>query len=296
MVHLNESGFFEYTFDRYADAALVAGRGACGKVKMYHSLQKVIRKVGLGILTATMVLVMLALATGCGSGGTDTAKPPAKEADTKVQSNVYEVTRETYADRAITIHYPQISKMNDAGKQRRLNQILKSEALSVLQDYGTGDLEKLTVKLDYVIGRQNSELLSVQFTGSRFMKGTPYPTALIQSVNLEMQAGRKLRLQDIVQVDDKFVQAMKKGRINYAAADVTFEKLKLDNNKLLKAFGQADSAVTSENPERAFSYFTNDGMGISLSVIHALGDHVEFELPMVNLSSFIKPEKANVIK
>ena len=37
-------------------------------------------------------------------------------------------------------------------------------------------------------------------------------------------------------------------------------------------------------------------MGISFSVIHALGDHVEFELPMAALSPFIKPEKANVIK
>ena len=262
-------------------------------MKRTYSWRSLLPKVDRVILPTILVLLMLAV--GCSSGGAESVKPPVKEAVAKVELNLFEVTPATYSDRAITIRYPQINKMNDVEKQRRLNQILKSEALSVLKDYGASDLEKLTVKLDYVIGRQNSELVSVRFTGSRFLKGTPYPTALFQSINLEMQAGRKLRLQEIIQVNDKFVQAMLKGRMS-AVENVTIEKLRLDNSKLLKAFGQADSAVVTENPERAFSYFTKDGMGISFSVIHALGDHVAFELPMVALSSFIKPEKANVIK
>ena len=264
-------------------------------MKRIHSLRRQFQKTDRVILPAILVLVVLALIAGWGAVGAEPAKAQAKMADTHIGTHVFEVDKETYTDRAITIHYPQISKMNDSEKQRRLNQLIKSEALSVLKDYSAGDLEKLTVKLDYVIGRQNAELLSVQFTGSRFLQGTPYPAALFQSINLEMQTGRKLRLQDIVQVNDSFVEAMKKGRM-IAAANFTIDKLKLDNSKLLKTFGQADSVADSENPERAFSYFTKDGMGISFSVIHALGDHVEFELPMVNLSSFIKPEKATVVK
>ncbi|MHC1759971.1 MAG: hypothetical protein AB9917_10735 [Negativicutes bacterium] len=263
-------------------------------MKRIHSLRRLFPKTSQVLLSATLIL-LLALVAGCGAVGADPAKHQAIEADTKAGGNVFEVVKETYADRAISINYPQISKMNDVEKQRRLNQILKADALSVLKDYSASDLEKLTVKLDYVIGRQSSELLSVQFIGSRFLKGTPYPTALFQSINLELQAGRKLRLQDSIYVNDQFVEAMKKGRMT-AAKNVTLEKLRLDNGKLLKTFTQADSVVSSENPERAFSYFTKDGMGISFNVIHALGDHVALELPMAALSSFIKPEKANVIK
>ena len=235
------------------------------------------------LLSATLIL-LLAMVAGCGTAGADPAKQQA-----------FEVVKETYTDRAVNISYPQIRKMIDTEKQSRLNQILKTDALSILKDYSASDLDNLTVKLDYVIGRQTSELLSVQFTGSRFLKGTPYPTALFQSINLEMQAGRKLRLQDIVQVNGQFVEAVKKGRM-HAPEKVTVERLRLDNGKLIKAFSKADSAVSSENPERAFSYFTKDGMGISFSVIHALGDHVEFELPLENLSVFIKPEKARMLK
>ena len=263
-------------------------------MKRIHSWQRLFPKTSQVLLSATLIL-LLVLVAGYGAVDASPAKHQAIEAGAKAGSNGFEVVKETYTDRSISINYPQISKMNDAEKQRQLNQILKADALSVLKDYSASDLEQLTVKLDYVIGRQSSGLLSVQFTGSRFLKGTPYPTALFQSINLEMRAGRKLRLQDSIQVNERFVETMKKGRM-HAAENVTFEKLRLDSGKLLKIFGQADFTVSSENPERAFSYFTKDGMGISFSVIHALGDHVEFELPMAALSPFIKPEKANVIK
>ena len=264
-------------------------------MKRIHSLRSQFSKTSRVLLSATLILLLLALVAGCGAVGAEPAQKQAIAADTKPGGNVFEVVKETYTDRSISINYPQIRKMNDVEKQHRLNRILKEDALSVLKDYSASELEKLTVKLDYVIGRQNSGLLSVQFTGSRFLKGTPYPTALFQSINLEMRAGRKLRLQDSVQVNDRFVEAMKKGRMT-AAKNVTIEKLRMDDVQLLKTFGQADSTVSSENPERAFSYFTKDGMGISFSVIHAMGDHVAFELPMTDLSTFIKPEKANVIK
>lgn len=263
-------------------------------MKQGHFIRRLFTQTGRVLFSASLIL-LLALLAGCGAIGAEPAKVQAQTADTNIGSNVFEVVKETYTDRAISINYPQIKNMADAEKQARLNQIIKTEALGILQDYDADDLAKLTVKLDYVVSRQTAELLSVRFTGSRFLKGTPYPTALFQSINLEVQAARKLQLQDLIQVNEQFVATMKNGRMN-AAEKVTFEKLRLDNGKLLKIFSKADLAGSSENPDRAFSYFTTDGMGISFSVIHALGDHVEFELPLENLASFIKPEKANVIK
>ena len=260
-------------------------------MKLCNFLQQGIRRACRGFLAVIITMAILALSVGCSSGAAETAKPPVPTA----QSNVYEVTRETYTDRAITIHYPQISNMNDREKQNRLNEIIKSEALSILRDYDKESLAKLTVKLDFVIGRQDAQLLSAQFTGSRFLKGTPYPTALFQSVNLDMKAGSKLRLRDIVQVDEKFVDFVLKGR-RIAVEGVTNERLKLDKSKLLKVFNQADSSVSGENPERAFSYFTNDGMGISFSVIHALGDHVEYEFGKADSSITFQPGKAYLLK
>lgn len=46
-----------------------------------------------------------------------------------------------------------------------------------------------------------------------------------------MPAGRKLRLKEIIPVNDKFVQAMLKGRMS-AVENVIWEKLKMDSSKL----------------------------------------------------------------
>jgi hypothetical protein len=207
---------------------------------------------------------------------------------------IYQVTSQTYTDREISISYPELSGMSDAEKQKTLNQLIRAEALSILEDYVETELEKLTVKLDYAIVRQDANLLSVRFNGRRFLKGTAYPTRFVQSVNLNIQSGRKLRLPEVVQLDEQFVAIVKNGRMN-AVDGGTFEKLRLDDKRLLKAFLQADSATSTENPSRAFSYFTQDAIGISISVIHALGDQVEFELPLVELKSFIRPETAELI-
>ena len=269
-------------------------------MNLCNFLQQGMRRACRGGLAVIIALAILALVVGCGSGAAETVKTLDKEDAVKgnapapaMQSAGYEVTRETYTDRAITIHYPQISKLNDAEKQNRLNQIIVSEVLSILQEYNKDALEKLTVKLDFVIGRQDAELLSARFTGSRYMKDTPYPTALFQSVNLDMKAGSKLRLRDIVQVDDKFVDFVLKSR-RISAPGVTNERLNLDKNKLIKVFNQADSSVASENPERAFSYFTQDGIGISFNVRHALGDHIEYEFGKEGIT--FQPGKAYLLK
>jgi hypothetical protein len=252
-------------------------------MKQSHGLQIWSRKTGKRFFFTSLALMVLML---CAIGNTGNAQ---------VNAPSYNVVSKTYVDRAISINYPQISNMNDIEKQDRLNQLIQTEALSLLNDYEANELDKLTVKMDYVVGRHNAELFSIRWTGSRYLKGTPYPTGLFQSLNLDMQTGSKLRLQDVVLVNAELVEAIKKGRIQ-AAKDITSEQLRLENGKMLKSFAQADSTVSTENPARAFSYFTADGMGVSLAVIHALGDHVEFELLMEKLTPFIKPAKATVIK
>lgn len=45
-----------------------------------------------------------------------------------------------------------------------------------------------------------------------------------------------------------------------------------------------------DNTSFLFSYFTNDSLGISIGVIHALGDHAEFEIKYEELKEVIKNE------
>ena len=49
--------------------------------------------------------------------------------------NQYDIVKETYTDKNIIINYPQISNLRNREKQERLNEIIKTQALVVLEDY-----------------------------------------------------------------------------------------------------------------------------------------------------------------
>jgi hypothetical protein len=45
-----------------------------------------------------------------------------------------------------------------------------------------------------------------------------------------------------------------------------------------------------ENSSNSFSYFTNDSLGISIGVIHVLGDHAEFEIKYEDIKDNMKAD------
>ena len=66
-----------------------------------------------------LVLTFVLMTVGCISGS---AQPGGE---------VYQVVRQTYEDRAISISYPELSGTNDAEKQQRLNQLLHNGVLRI---------------------------------------------------------------------------------------------------------------------------------------------------------------------
>lgn len=62
-----------------------------------------------------------------------------------------------------------------------------------------------------------------------------------------------------------------------------------DAQDLLNYFKQSDE-VSQINESGTFSYITQDSIGVSISVPHALGDHLEMEISFAELSENIKKE------
>jgi hypothetical protein len=197
----------------------------------------------------------------------------------------YELTKQTYTDRKISIKYPQITNMKDVKKQEIINDIIKTEALYKLRRYSNSDLDNLSMEIDYDIKLQTGNLLSIKYSGLSIFKSS-YPNNLFYTTNINMDEGTRLKLNDLVNNDDSFVEKVKKGKFIADSPEITIEMLKLTNSELIKKFNTADSIGNSST----FSYFTNDSLGISIPVIHALGDHVEFELKYQDINNNIKAE------
>jgi hypothetical protein len=217
------------------------------------------------------------------SGVAENRQAAPKSTTNSSDSLNYEIIKQTYTDRKITINYPQVTKMSNSKKQDILNAVIKSEAFHVLSWFSDSELDNFSMNLDYEVKWQSSELLSIKYSGVRYLKGAAYPTNVFFTTNLNMYEGSRVKLKDLVNIDENFVEKVKRGKFS---RETSREMFKFTNDKLIESFSTADSIGDSST----FSYFTNDSLGIKVSVIHALGDHVEFEVKYQDIADNIKAE------
>lgn len=195
-------------------------------------------------------------------------------------SKVYEIIKANYTSKEIKINYPQIINLNDINKQKKINELIKSEALKVLDYYKNVEKES-SLDIDYDIKWKGSNLLSIQYSGEGYIKGAAYPNNIFYTNNIDMNNARKLKLIDIFNIDKNFVEKFKEGK--YVAWDtelnsaINLIKNDINSYNLINEFKNADS-MGEENTSNSFSFFTKDSLGISINVAHAIGDHAEFEI------------------
>ncbi|WP_315066718.1 hypothetical protein [uncultured Clostridium sp.] len=213
-----------------------------------------------------------------------------------VQDNVkplsqssYKIISETYDNNKGTkINYPQIINFNDAEKQKELNEIIKNEALKGNNYYKDVDGD-ITIDIDYKIVCQESELLSIIYSGVGNVLEAAHPSNLFYTTNLDIKNKRKLRLSDIVDINDDFVNMLVIGKFKAVNSEYESE-YKSEINMVTPDDWKKRllAADPSDNMGSEFSYMTKDSLGISIGVMHALGDHAEFEIKYKDILKDIK--------
>lgn len=204
----------------------------------------------------------------------------------------YKIIKLNYVDNYIKISYPQITGLSDTNKQKKINDLIKTEALKVLNYYNNIGKE-ISLDIDYDIKWKGSNLLSIQYSGLGNIKGFAYPNNIFYTSNIDINNINKLGLTDVVNIDENFVEKFKKGR--YVPWDTGLKsaidliKDDIDSYNLVREFKNADS-MGEENTSFSFSYFTEDSLGISIGVAHAIGDHAEFEINYKDIKENIKFE------
>lgn len=209
----------------------------------------------------------------------------------------YELSRVVYTryddSMDCSIDYPGVSGLSDEAVQKKTNDTIREEALKVLKYYEDYESDShVEISINYHIARKTPALLSIEYFGTGVIAGAPYPHNLYYTTNIDMRTGEKIRLADIVEISDSFVNKFLGGGFK-AVNDFQAAALEqIDVWTIKDHFADADRTDSIGTPEHScvFSYFTTDSLGISIPVAHAIGDHAEFEIRYGDLKDDMKAE------
>lgn len=206
----------------------------------------------------------------------------------------YEVESSKYSKNKINISYPNLVNSANDTREVKINELIQEEAIRIIKSYS---LEKDNLEIDYQITFKNNELLSIQYSGSAFAEGAAYPLNVFYTSNIDLEKGVRVKLTDLLKINEAFVEEFKQG--NYKSYDDDLNLLEEGvmediwneyyNQDLFNYFKQSDE-VGQINESGTFCYITQDSIGVSISIPHALGDHLEMEISFANLSKNIRKE------
>ncbi|WP_152663453.1 hypothetical protein [Paenibacillus wulumuqiensis] len=194
------------------------------------------------------------------------------------------MSRHTYHQGDITIHYPQIQQMADTNKEQQLNTLLKEQALSILQ-YTSDDIRTVHMDVDYTFSsRAKTGFLSIQYQGILTRNQDAYPNNLFYTANVDMNKAATMGPSDILHADDSLTDWLLAQNIKALQAEQPALKEIVDREELTHMLTDSDSANAREQQEAALSlYIHEDKLGLSIPVIHALGDHAEYEIQLCDI-------------
>lgn len=235
-----------------------------------------------------MILTLLLVLTISGCSDKNSYKDPndktSKDDDRAEATSKYDIVKETFINDKIIINYPQISNLNDEDKQKKINELIKVEALKIQEDYKV-DISNLNLNMDYEIMYNGSDLLSIYYSGLAMIKNAAYPINEINTTNIDMEKVQLLTLSDVVTIDDDFINKFKEGKYKAYSEDLNLESAGALNDALNSFEG--NELMENFKQNIANFYFTNDSLVVSADVIHVMGDHLEMELKYDDLGDLL---------
>lgn len=198
-----------------------------------------------------------------------------------------------YSKNGIEAVYPQLISGADEGTLKKWNQIIERDFNKLLDLYSFSPFPELTPEpgsrmpviliINYEMKLNDNKWISILYHAAYNSKYSAHPTELVYTTNISKGNNERLKLTDIIEVNEAFVKDFRNWdfispepdntEMNKAIKDYIDS---LSDEDLLKGFQTADT-IGSGNLWGIYSYQTPDRLGISLEVPNYIGDHVEFE-------------------
>ena len=211
----------------------------------------------------------------------ETEAPGTKESNSASESSsgakaAVKADISKYTSGKVVIEYPVVSNLDDPEKEKAVNELLKSNAISLVKDRET-DEAATTVNVKCKIISINRKRLTATYTGSYTAENAAYPVNVFYTNTVDLAKCDNLGFNDY---SDAYTMA------GYVLSnDCTFYNVNAELEKSLmeykntqdidyytNLFNKADFGNSDTFPE-SFSYENQGVVYFSIPVPHALGDY-----------------------
>lgn len=203
----------------------------------------------------------------------------------EIKNQPYSITAATFTKHNIKIQYPQIKGLADNSKEKTINDLIKKDILnSQVEEPTRGSdayytIDELSLDLKYQVTMKTTELLSVVYTGSAYVKGSAFPTNNIYTITIDLKNATKLKLSDFTTIDTNLAQEIKQS----TAVTNDVVKSGMDKETLIAAIQDMNDQSLIRNLKEDWAYntfyITPNSLVVSVGVAHAIGDYALIELP-----------------
>ena len=192
-----------------------------------------------------------------------------KEATYTIKSRIFEQNN-------IRITFPEVEIDSDE-MQTKINSLIW-EDVQILINWLPDDWDyDIALDVDYRIALSTDRMLSIVYTGLYFAQGTPGPSSIFFTTNVNILTGERVVLNSVICIDESFITLLKSDNANFLIPeqrDFVISQF-ISNDKFQNRLQSADNKEISE----IFSYFTHDSLGISIGGIgRGGGSHAEIEI------------------
>ena len=209
-----------------------------------------------------------------------------------------------YKKDGIEAGYPKLISGGSEEELKKWNQMIYEDFNKILDIYSFNPFPELTpvptnliptiLKIDYKVKLNNDKLISILYNAAYNSKYSAHPTDLVYTTNINKEKNERLKLPDIIKVNQAFVKDFRTWDFIFAEPDneelnkaIKDYVSSLSDEDLLMGFQTAD-IIGSGNLWGIYSYLTPDRLGISLGVPNYIGDHVEFEREYSKIKDYLK--------
>lgn len=216
-----------------------------------------------------------------------------------------------YQKDGIDASYPEILSGGTAAMRKEWNQIIREDFDKIIQIYSFQPFPKPTppstgvaptfLTVSYKIKGNTEAWLSLFYLADFNSAYSAHPSNLIYTTNIDKRNSRRIRLSDIIDVNEAFVKEFRTWKIKDSSENTNeiqeaiYDYIShISDEELLAGFRAADH-IGSDNPWGIYSYLTNDSLGISIEVPNYAGDHAEFEQALTHLDQYLKPEFSRLV-
>lgn len=218
-----------------------------------------------------------------------TSAPETTEANLESGAAVNISTElKTYTADHISIQYPVISNMSDSAKQSSVNELLKTNATSIIKMFDLTDATvQISIKCNVISIDRNR--MTASYTGSYTMQSGAYPTQIFYTNTVDLKEVKSLGLNDftdaytmagyVMSEDCKFYNAsasLEKELLDYRATQSIESYTALLSSADFPLKQDGDTFVFPES----FSYTHQGTLYFSIPVPHALGDYALLSINM----------------